>query len=52
MPTKYKFLGDLEVEGIFRPAGSVHELSEDVAAPLVADGKVEVAPEGKENSGA
>ena len=44
MPTKYKFLGDLEVEGIFHAAGSVAELAEEVAAPLVADGKVEVAP--------
>ena len=45
MPTKYKFLGDLEVEGIFHAAGSVAELAEEVAAPLVADGKVEVAPD-------
>lgn len=40
---KYKFLGDLEVEGVFHAAGSVVELSEEVGAPLVADGKVEVA---------
>ena len=41
----YKFLGDLEVEGIFHAAGAVVELSEEVAAPLVADGKVELAAE-------
>ena len=47
---KYKFLGDLEVEGVFRPAGSVHELSEDIAAPLVAEGKVEEAPQGSDTA--
>lgn len=38
----YKVLVDFEFEGVAHTAGSDVELTEEVAAPLVSDGKVEL----------
>ena len=39
----YKVLVEFELEGAMQAVDSVVELSEEVAAPLVAEGKVELA---------
>lgn len=41
MPS-YKVLIGFELEGVAQEVGSQVELSEEVAAPLVAEGKVEI----------
>lgn len=39
---KYKVLVDVEINGEMKTAGSEVELEEAVAAPLVAEGKLEL----------
>lgn len=45
MASKYKVLGEegssLEIDGVSHAAGAEVELEEEVAAPFVADGKLE-----------
>jgi len=40
----YKVLQEFELEGVAQSVDSQVELSEEAAAPLVAEGKVELAP--------
>ena len=39
----YKVLVEFELEGVVRAVDAVVELSEEVAAPLVEEGKLELA---------
>ena len=48
---KYKVLAEFEHEGAAQAVDSVVELSEEVAAPLVAEGKLELVVEGASDAG-
>jgi len=45
----YKVLVEFELEGVAQAVDAVMELSEEVAAPLLEEGKIELVAEG-ENS--
>lgn len=50
---KYKVLSEVEIDGAVKAVDEVVELSEEVAAPLIAEGKIEIvaeetAPEGEQ----
>lgn len=47
---KYKVLAEFELDGAAHAVDSEVELSEEVAASLVAEGKVELVVEGGESS--
>lgn len=49
--SQYKILEPTEIEGVEKDAGTIIELTEEQAAQLLADGKIEVVPEGGGNVG-